>query len=487
LELCELTFARIASGLADGDFSSRELTASVLDRIEAVEPAIRAFVSVRERAELLAEAARADADRSAGGEGALLGVPVAIKDNISTRGMATTCGSDILGGYVPPFDATAVARLRAAGAIVVGKTNLDEFGMGSSNENSAFGSTRNPWDVERVPGGSSGGSAAAVAACEVPLALGTDTGGSVRQPAALCGVVGIKPTYGRVSRYGLVAFASSLDQIGTISRDVEGASAMLGAIAGHDPLDATSAAVAVSGEVGCPDDLSGLRVGVPDECFSEGVDSEVERSVLAAIDLMSELGASVERTTLPHLRYGIPAYYLVADAEASSNLARFDGVRYGRRSADAEDARRLVGASRSEGFGAEVKRRIMLGTYALSAGYYDQFYLKAQKVRALIAADFARAFDRFDVLAGPTSPTTAFRVGERLDDPLTMYLSDIYTVPASLAGVAAVSLPCGLSDEGLPVGLQLMADRFEESRMTAVALRMERALGNPPEPPPVGR
>jgi aspartyl-tRNA(Asn)/glutamyl-tRNA(Gln) amidotransferase subunit A len=483
VELREMTHREMAHGLAAGDFSSRELIDAVLDRIDRCEPSIHAFVSVRDRDELLSEADRADAARAAGGEGSLLGVPVAVKDNISTRGVATTCGSRILDGYVPPYDATAVSRLRTAGAIIVGKTNLDEFGMGSSTENSAFEPTRNPWDTERVPGGSSGGSAAAVSACEVPLALGTDTGGSVRQPASMCGVVGIKPTYGRVSRYGLVAFASSLDQIGVMSRDVEGASAMLDVIAGHDPRDATSAAVAAPGSVGCPDDLAGVRVGVPEECMAEGNDPEVKQRVRDAIDLMSELGASVEPTTLPHLRYGIPTYYLVADAEASSNLARYDGVRYGRRSADAGDARRLVGASRSEGLGGEVKRRIMLGTYALSAGYYDQFYLKAQKVRTLIADDFTRAFERFDLLVGPTSPTTAFRAGERLDDPVAMYLSDVYTVPASLAGVAAMSMPCGLSSTGLPVGLQLMADRFREPAMIAVALRLERALGGLALPP----
>ncbi|MBN2564323.1 MAG: Asp-tRNA(Asn)/Glu-tRNA(Gln) amidotransferase subunit GatA [Candidatus Eisenbacteria bacterium] len=483
MELYELTYDAVARGLRSGEFSARELVASSLDRIEAVEPVIAAFVSIRDRSELLAEAERADAARSRGDDGALLGVPVAIKDNISTRGIATTCGSRILEHYTPPFDATAVVRLRSAGAIIVGKTNLDEFGMGSSNEHSAFGATRNPWDTDRVPGGSSGGSAAAVAACEVPLALGTDTGGSVRQPASLCGVVGVKPTYGRVSRYGLVAFASSLDQIGTLSRDVEGAATLLAVIAGHDPRDATSADVEPPELASCPENLSGVTVGVPEECFGDGLDPEVARAVTAAIDLMKELGASISRSSLPHLKYGIPAYYLVADAEASSNLARFDGVRYGHRSAGAGSAALQLGATRSAGLGAEVKRRIMLGTYALSAGYYDQFYLKAQKVRTLVASDFTRAFERCDVLVSPTSPVTAFRAGERLGDPLAMYLSDIYTVPASLAGIAAMSVPCGLSSDGLPVGLQFMIDRFREPAMLAVAARLERALGHPPGPP----
>jgi aspartyl-tRNA(Asn)/glutamyl-tRNA(Gln) amidotransferase subunit A len=487
VELCELTYTEVLNGLGKGAFSSRELTASVLDRIDAVEPAIRAFLLIRDRAELLAEADRADAARSNGDRGDLLGLPVAVKDNISTAGMVTTCGSRMLRNYAPPFDATAVSRLKAAGAIVVGKTNLDEFGMGSSNENSAFGPTRNPWDTGRVPGGSSGGSAAAVAACEVPLALGTDTGGSVRQPAALCGVVGVKPTYGRVSRYGLVAFASSLDQIGTLSRDVAGAAAALRAIAGQDPRDATSADASPLESVRRPDSLSGLRVGVPEECFPEGLDPEVERGVRRAIDAMSDLGAVVAATTLPHLAYGIPTYYLVADAEASSNLARFDGVRYGARSERTADSRSQVGASRSEGLGPEVRRRIMLGTYALSAGYYEQFYMKAQKVRTLIALDFERAFERFDILASPTSPTTAFAAGERLDDPVAMYLSDVYTVPASLAGLPAMSVPCGVSSDGLPIGLELMANRFREGQMLEVALALENALGPALRPPALGR
>ncbi len=485
MKLYELTFSQIRAGLFEGDFSSRELAESVLDRVERVEPAVSAFVTVRDRGEILAEAAVADERRAAGKrQGALCGVPVAVKDNISTRGLATTCGSRMLESYVPPYDATAVSRLRDAGAILVGKTNMDEFAMGSSNENSAFCATRNPWDAGRVPGGSSGGSAAAVAAGEVPLALGSDTGGSVRQPAGFCGVVGVKPTYGRVSRYGLVAFASSLDQIGTMSRDVEGAAALLEAIAGEDPRDSTTAAEPVPRllwDAGV--DLKGLAVGVPDEYFSDGLDPSVAEKVRAAVEIIRSLGASVETISIPHLKFGIAAYYLVADAEASANLARYDGVRYGHRSDHAEDLDALYWMSRSEGFGAEVKRRIMLGTYALSAGYYDRYYLKAQKVRTLLARDFEKAFESVDVLVAPTSPTTAFALGERVHDPVSMYLSDVYTVPVNLAGLPALSVPCGFSASGLPVGLQIVVDKFREPVMFRVARAYERAAGAFPAPP----
>ncbi|MFH1690318.1 MAG: Asp-tRNA(Asn)/Glu-tRNA(Gln) amidotransferase subunit GatA [Candidatus Eisenbacteria bacterium] len=486
MKLYELTFSQIRGGLTAGSFSSRELAESVLDRIEQVEPAVSAFVTVRDREDVLAEAREADAKRAGGGSpGALCGVPVAVKDNISTRDLTTTCGSRMLGSYVPPYDATAVVRLRAAGAIVVGKTNMDEFAMGSSNENSAFAPTRNPWDTERVPGGSSGGSAAAVAAGEVPLALGSDTGGSVRQPASFCGVVGVKPTYGRVSRYGLVAFASSLDQIGTMSRDVAGAAALLAAVAGEDPRDSTTADEPVPGFLEEPvDDLAGVTIGVPDEYFGDGLDAGVGERVRDAIEVMRALGASVRSVSIPHLRFGIAAYYLVADAEASSNLARYDGIKYGHRSAAAADIESLYRMSRSEGFGAEVKRRIMLGTYALSEGYYDQYYLKAQKVRTLLARDFERAFESVDAVVSPTSPTTAFSVGERADDPVSMYLSDVYTVPVNLAGIAALSVPCGLCTSGLPVGLQIMVGKFRESVMFRAARAYERAAGvslSPPE------
>ena len=479
MRLYELTFSQIRAGLSAGEFSSRELTESVLDRIERVEPALSAFVTVRGRGEILAEAERADASRASGGNpGALCGVPVAVKDNISTRGLATTCGSRMLESYVPPYDATAVARLRGAGAVIVGKTNMDEFAMGSSNENSAFGATRNPWDTGRVPGGSSGGSAAAVAAGEVPLALGSDTGGSVRQPAGFCGVVGVKPTYGRVSRYGLVAFASSLDQIGTVSRDVAGAAALLEAIAGEDPRDSTTAAEPVPSLLAdTGTDLTGVAVGVPDEYFADGLDGSVAEKVSDAVEIIRSLGAKVLTISIPHLRFGVAAYYLVADAEASANLARYDGVRYGHRSDHAEDLESLYRMSRSEGFGAEVKRRIMLGTYALSAGYYDQYYLKAQKVRTLLARDFERAFESVDAVVAPTSPTTAFALGERVHDPVSMYLSDVYTVPVNLAGIPALSVPCGLSASGLPVGLQIMVDKFREPVMFRVAQAYERAAG----------
>ena len=484
MKLYELTFSEIRAGLTAGSFSSRELAESSLDRIEQVEPAVSAFVTVRDRADVLAEARRADDRRARGDDpAALCGVPVAVKDNISTNGLATTCGSRMLRDYVPPFDATAVARLREAGAVIVGKTNMDEFAMGSSNENSAFAPTRNPWDTARVPGGSSGGSAAAVAAGEVPLALGSDTGGSVRQPASFCGVVGVKPTYGRVSRYGLVAFASSLDQIGTMSRDVEGAAALLAAVAGEDTRDSTTAEEPVPDFLeGSIDDLSGVTVGVPDEYFGDGLDADVENRVLGAIDVMRALGASVRPVSIPHLRFGIAAYYLVADAEASANLARYDGVRYGHR-ADAGDLESLYRRSRSEGFGAEVKRRIMLGTYALSEGYYDQYYLKAQRVRTLLARDFERAFESVDAVVSPTSPTTAFPLGERTGDPFSMYLSDVYTVPVNLSGIAALSVPCGLCAAGLPVGLQIATGKFHEPVMFRVARAYERAAGATLRPP----
>ena len=485
VELYELTFSQIRAGLSAGDFSSRELTESVLDRVERVEPAVSAFVTVRERGEILTDAEASDARRAAGTcPGALCGVPVAVKDNISTRGLATTCGSRMLKSYVPPYDATAVARLRDAGAVILGKTNMDEFAMGSSNENSALGSTRNPWDVSRVPGGSSGGSAAAVAAGEVPLALGSDTGGSVRQPAGFCGVVGVKPTYGRVSRYGLVAFASSLDQIGTMSRDVAGAAALLEVIAGEDPRDSTSAAEPVPHLL--PDtgaDLTGVAVGVPEEYFADGLDPSVAEKVTGAVEVIRSLGAKVETISIPHLGFGVAAYYLVANAEASANLARYDGVRYGHRSDHAESLEDLYRMSRSEGFGAEVKRRIMLGTYALSAGYYDQYYLKAQKVRTLLVRDFERAFESVDAVLAPTSPTTAFALGEYADDPVSMYLSDIYTVPVNLAGLPALSVPCGFAASGLPVGLQIMVDKFREPVMFRVAGAYERAVGAFPAPP----
>jgi aspartyl-tRNA(Asn)/glutamyl-tRNA(Gln) amidotransferase subunit A len=479
MELYELTFSETRRGLKDGTFSARDLVKSVLGRIEGVEHSLNAFIRVRDREDIMADAGEIDAARARGERlGPLAGIPVAVKDNISTRGLGTTCASRILAGYDPPYDATAVERLGRAGAITVGKTNLDEFAMGSSNENSAYGPVRNPWDLGRVPGGSSGGSAAAVAAGEAVLALGTDTGGSVRQPAGFCGIVGVKPSYGRVSRYGLVAFASSFDQIGTMSRDVDGAGELLAAISGADPRDATASEADVLEYTGsAAGDLSGVRVGIPKESIGEGVDPEVAEAVLAAADVMRSLGADVDELKLEHSEYAVASYYLVANAEASSNLARYDGVSYGHRALGADGLDEIVVKTRSEDFGTEVKRRIMLGTYALASGYYDDYYLRAQRVRTLIANDFASAFERFDVIVTPTSPTPAFRLGKHTDDPLAMYLSDIFTVPANLAGIAALSMPCGLSSTGLPVGLQITANRFMEPMMFRVAREYEAASG----------
>jgi aspartyl-tRNA(Asn)/glutamyl-tRNA(Gln) amidotransferase subunit A len=415
----------------------------------------------------------------------LLGVPVAIKDVICVAGAPTTCGSRILQGFVPPYDATVVSKIKAAGAVIVGKTNTDEFAMGSSTENSAYQTTHNPWDLARVPGGSSGGSAAAVASSMVPVALGSDTGGSVRQPAALCGVVGVKPTYGRVSRYGLVAYASSLDQIGTFGRDVRDAALLLGVIAGHDPCDSTSmslpvpdycSAVAPQADA----DLHGVRVGVPREYWGEGLDDGVRDVVRAAIDQLAELGAEVREVSLPHTDYALPTYYLIAPAECSANLARYDGVRFGLSAPDAPDIWEAYRLTRERGFGAEVKRRVMLGTFALSAGYYDAFYLKAQKVRTLIKGDFDDAFREVDVIVGPTSPTPAFRIGEKVDDPMQMYLSDVYTLSCNLAGICGLSLPCGFVNAcagggQLPVGLQIQGPAFGEEKVLQVASAYEQA------------
>jgi aspartyl-tRNA(Asn)/glutamyl-tRNA(Gln) amidotransferase subunit A len=407
----------------------------------------------------------------------MAGVPVAVKDAICTRGIRSTAGSKILGSYVPPYDAAVIERLRAADAVIVGKTNMDEFAMGSSTENSAFGPTRNPWDPTRTPGGSSGGSAAAVAARLAPCALGSDTGGSIRQPASLTGTVGIKPTYGRVSRYGLIAFASSLDQIGPLATDVRGAARVLSVIAGHDGRDSTSLDVpATDWEAACERGVKGLRVGVPEEYFAEGLDPEVAASARAAIAALEREGCVVCSVTLPHTRYAVATYYVLATAEASSNLARFDGVRYGLRVDPRHELRAMYGATRDAGFGDEVKRRILLGTFVLSAGYYDAYYLKAQKVRTLVRRDFEAAFRDVDVLCSPAAPTPAFRLGEKVDDPLSMYLSDIYTLPASLAGVPAMSVPCTPTRSGLPVGLQIVARPLDEATMLAVGAACEAAF-----------
>ena len=470
------TAAAIAADVRSGARSARSVVEEHLARIDAREADIHAFNLVL-RDEALVAADAIDARVAAGHDpGPLAGVPVALKDNLCTRGLPTTCSSRILEGWRPPYDATVVERLRNAGAIAVGKTNLDEFAMGSSTENSAFGPTRNPHDLSRVPGGSSGGSAAAVAAGFAPVALGSDTGGSIRQPAALCGVVGVKPTYGAVSRYGLVAFASSLDQIGPFSTTVRDAALLLEVIGGHDPLDSTSIPTAAPSLVEVLGrGVEGLRIGVIAELAGDGIAPDVLARLHAAADVLERAGASVAAATIPAAIYGLSAYYLIAPAEASSNLARYDGVRYGLR-VDAASSAEMNELSRTAGFGAEVKRRIMLGTYALSAGYYDAYYGKAQKVRTLIINDFAKAYEQFDLLLSPTSPTTAFALGAKTADPLTMYLNDICTIPSNLAGQPAMSVPFGVGDDGLPVGVQLLAPLQGEPTMFRAAAVLEKAM-----------
>lgn len=474
MELYELTIHEASILLRKREISSLELTRALLDRIAAIDDQVKAYITVTPDT-AMAQAREADDRRSAGEENPLLGIPLAIKDIICTKGITTTCGSKMLHNFVPPYDATVVRHLYEAGMVLLGKTNLDEFAMGSSTENSAFFPTHNPWDLTRVPGGSSGGSAAAVAAQEAPGALGTDTGGSVRQPAALCGMVGLKPTYGRVSRYGLVAFASSLDQVGTLTKDALDAALLLNVIARHDPLDSTSV------EVPTPDytaslnqGVQGLRIGIPREYFSAGIQPEVEVAVREAIRTLESLGAVTQEVSLPHTEYALPTYYLIAPAEASSNLARYDGVKYGYAYPDAADIWDLYRKTRQHGFGSEVKRRIMLGTYALSAGYYDAYYLKAQKVRTLIKKDFDAAFESCDVLIAPTSPSVAFRIGEKVADPLQMYLSDIFTLSLNLAGLCGVSIPCGF-EQGLPVGLQIIGKPFDEAGILRVAHTYQQA------------
>ncbi|GAB4429767.1 MAG: Asp-tRNA(Asn)/Glu-tRNA(Gln) amidotransferase subunit GatA [Anaerolineae bacterium] len=475
MELYQLTIHEAQQKLRHGEISSVELTESVLERIEAVEAQVGAFISVQP--ELALQMARlADERRATGEDNPLLGIPLGIKDAIITQEVATTAGSKILEGFVPPFDATATRKLREAGAVFVGKTNTDEFTMGGSTEYSAYHLTRNPWDLQRVPGGSSGGSAAAVAAHEALAALGTDTGGSIRQPASFCNLVGLKPTYGRVSRYGAIAHGSSLDQIGPIAKDVEDAAILLQAIAGHDPLDSTTINAPVPNyvaEMKQGDDLAGLRVGVPKEYFIEGMDPGVESAVRRAIDQLAALGAEIVEVSLPHTSYGIPVYYLIVAAEASANLSRYDGVRFGLRR-EGDDMWSMFRETREAGFGPEVKRRIMLGTYALSAGYYDAYYLKAQKVRTLLKRDFEQAFEQVDVLAAAVTPNAAFKIGERANNPLWMYLGDILTVTLNLGGVCGVSVPCGFAD-GLPVGLQLIGPALGESAILRAAYRYEQA------------
>jgi aspartyl-tRNA(Asn)/glutamyl-tRNA(Gln) amidotransferase subunit A len=473
-DLAQLTLQEGQSLLQRRAVSSVELTQAVLDRILALDNDVKAFLTLAPQV-ALEQAAEADERRAAGEEGLLLGVPLAIKDVICVEGLPTTCGSRILEDYVPPFSATVVEKLRAAGAVLLGKTNTDEFAMGSSTENSAFFPTHNPWDLSCVPGGSSGGSAAAVAAGMAFGALGSDTGGSVRQPASYCGIVGMKPSYGRVSRWGLVAFASSLDQIGPFARNVTDLSILLGAIAGYDSHESTSVNVPVPNyTASLTGDVRGLRVGVPQEYFIEGMQPEVEATVRAAIDTLAGLGAEILDVSLPHTDYALPAYYLIAPAEASANLARYDGIRYGLSLAGADlwDSYRQT---REQGFGPEVKRRIMLGTYALSAGYYDAYYLKASQVRTLIRRDFDRALEHCDVLVAPTTPTTAFKIGEKVDDPLQMYLEDLFTLALSLAGLPGLSLPCGFDAAGLPIGLQIMGGAFDEATVLRVAYAYEQA------------
>jgi aspartyl-tRNA(Asn)/glutamyl-tRNA(Gln) amidotransferase subunit A len=477
LDLLDLTIHEAAELFRVRQVSSVELTQAVLDRIVAVDNRVRAYLTLTPEL-ALEQAAEADARLRRGDiSSSLLGIPMAIKDVLCTQGIPTTCGSRMLEDFAPPYDATLVTKLRGAGAVMLGKTNMDEFAMGSSTENSAFFPTHNPWDMNRVPGGSSGGSAAAVAGGEAMFALGTDTGGSVRLPAAFCGVVGLKPTYGRVSRYGLVAFASSLDQVGPLTRDVTDAALVLGAIAGHDRLDSTCVDAPVPDySQGIGDGVRGLRLGVPREYFVAGMQPGVEAAVRAALEQLVAMGAILEEVSLPHTEYALPVYYLIAPAEASANLARYDGVRYGLSAPEAESLWDAYLTARGLGFGAEVKRRIMLGTYALSTGYYDAYYLKAQKVRTLVKADFDAAFARCDALLAPVSPTVAFRIGERVQDPMAMYLADVCTLSVNLAGICAVSVPCGLAD-GLPVGLQVIGKAFDEAMVLRVAYAYEQAAG----------
>ncbi len=474
MKLYQMAAHQLQQLLLRREVTSREITESVLRRIEEVERRIHAYITLTPEI-ALEQAAAADLRIQKGEAEPMTGIPVAIKDVICTQGVRTTCGSHILENFIPPYDATVTEKLKAAGAVFIGKANMDEFAMGSSTENSFYGATRNPWDLDRIPGGSSGGSAAAVAADECIVSLGSDTGGSIRQPAACCGVVGMKPTYGRVSRYGLVAFASSLDQIGPFSKDVRDTALLLNAIAGHEPRDSTSVDLPVPDYTqALADDVRGMVLGVPRETFGQGVDPEVAGSVMEAIEVLKKLGAKTVDVSLPHSDYALAVYYIIAPCEASSNLARYDGVKYGFRAPGTEDLLDMYQETRWQGFGAEVKRRIMLGTYALSAGYYDAYYLKASRVRTLIRKDFEEAFKKCDVLILPTAPTPAFRVGEKVDDPLQMYLSDIFTIPCNLAGLPGLSLRCGFTGEGLPIGLQILGNFFQEEKILRVAWAFEQ-------------
>ncbi len=477
--LYESTAHALRDGMRRGEFTSTEITRSVLQKIEALEPTINAFISIDAEG-ALEQAATVDQKRAHGADlGPLAGIPLALKDVICVKGGRTTCGSRILENFIAPYDATVVEKVRQADAVLIGKTNMDEFAMGSSTENSYFGPTHNPHNPQHVPGGSSGGTAAAVAAHETILALGSDTGGSVRQPAAYCGVVGLKPTYGRVSRYGLVAYASSLDQIGPVTKDVEDMALLLQVIAGYDPRDSTSVDLPIPDYTAhLPQGVKGLKVGLVKEHFGTGLDQEIHRAVTAALEVLQQAGAEPVDISLPvaaHPEYCIGAYYLIAMGEAAANLSRYDGVKYGYRADGAKDLRELYSKTRSQGFGTEVKRRIMLGTYALSAGYYDAYYLKAQKVRTLIRRDFAQAFEQCDVLLTPVAPTTAFRLGENTADPLQMYLNDIYTASVNLAGIPGISIPGATAADGLPIGVQILAPHFQEETLLRTAYTLQQS------------
>ena len=471
MELHELTLHQLKLDLTEKKISSQEIMAAILKQIEAVDEKVKAFLTLNAE-EALKKARQFDQQAW---EGAMAGLPFALKDNICTKGVRTTCASKMLENFVPTYDAAVVKKLYAEGGILVGKLNLDEFAMGSSTEGSAYFPTHNPWDLERVPGGSSGGAAAAVAADEIPFALGSDTGGSIRQPASYCGVVGLKPTYGRVSRWGVVAYASSLDQVGVISKDVRDAALVMNMIAGYDPLESTSVKIEVPDYTAALNsDIKGLKIAYPKEYFKQGVNEKVKETLKKALLKYEELGAHIEEVSLPHSEYALPAYYIIGPAEASSNLAKFDGIRYGLRDFSADNVTDLFSRSRQAGFGSEVKRRIMLGTYALSSGYYDAYYLKALKVGRLISDDFKKIFNGFDVIISPTTPTTAFKIGEQSDDILTSYMNDILTVPVNMAGLPGMSIPCGFAD-GLPVGMQIIAKPFAETTLLKAAYAFEQA------------
>ncbi|MDH5637660.1 MAG: Asp-tRNA(Asn)/Glu-tRNA(Gln) amidotransferase subunit GatA [Nitrospinota bacterium] len=485
-DICFLTLSELMAAMDKGDVTSAEAVEAYLGRISKVDPELNSYVTVDADGARKA-AIEADQRRANGEKAPLLGAPLAIKDLMATSGLRTACGSKILENFVPPYDSFAVAKLKEAGAVILGKTNMDEFAMGSSNETSYFGPVKNPWNMEKIPGGSSGGSAAAVAADLCAAALGSDTGGSIRQPASLCGIVGLKPTYGRVSRFGLVAFASSLDQIGPMTKDIRDAALLTGIISGHDPMDSTCAEEPVGDYLsGLDKGVEGMTVGVPDEYFIEGMDPEVESKVRAAIEILGSKGAIIKRISLPHTKYAVPTYYVIAPAEASSNLARYDGVRYGYRDMDADGLFPMYLSTRNKGFGSEVKRRIMLGTYALSAGYYDAYYLKAQKARTLIKRDFQKAFENVSVIVAPTAPAPAFGLGEKINDPLKMYLSDIFTISANLAGIPGVSVPCGLTKKGEPIGLQILGSYFQEASTLRAARTLEKEIGFSDEKPRIG-